>query len=172
MTISHSIRIHIIWIGTVQICIVWSMSIQFACLNFALIQSLVMQSLSIQSVSIQSVSIQSVSIFISDVLSRVFDLSWLLVKQRHKVGHMNSHNQINPCHYCHYVNSYIQMNSCLCVNSYNQMNSCFCVNSYNQINVSIFHRVKVSKIGTVSIDWHLHCIKGGVPDPILEPEGL
>ncbi len=33
-----------------------------------------------------------------------------------------------------YVNSYIQMNSCLCVNSYNQMNSHHCVNSYNQMN--------------------------------------
>ncbi len=41
-----------------------------------------------------------------------------------------------------------------------------------ELNVSIFHRVKVSKIGTVSIDRRLHCIKGGIPDLILEPEGL
>ncbi len=25
------------------------------------------------------------------------------LEQRHKVGHMNSHNQMNSCHYCHYV---------------------------------------------------------------------
>ncbi len=48
------------------------------------------------------------------------------LEQRHNVGHMNSHNQMNSCHYCHYVNSYIQTNSCLCVNSYNQMNSHHC----------------------------------------------
>ncbi len=27
------------------------------------------------------------------------------------MGHMNSHDQMNSCHYRHYVNSYIQMNS-------------------------------------------------------------
>jgi hypothetical protein len=25
------------------------------------------------------------------------------LEQRHKVGHMNSHNQMNSCHYCYYV---------------------------------------------------------------------
>ncbi len=25
------------------------------------------------------------------------------LEQRHKVGHMNSHNQMNPCYYCCYV---------------------------------------------------------------------
>jgi hypothetical protein len=41
-----------------------------------------------------------------------------------------------------------------------------------ELNVSVLNRVKVSKIGTVSIDWCLHRIERGVPDPILEPEGL
>ncbi len=37
---------------------------------------------------------------------------------------------------------------------------------------SILNRVKVSKIGTVGIDQQLHHIERGVPDSILEPEGL
>ncbi len=38
--------------------------------------------------------------------------------------------------------------------------------------ISILNRVKVSKIGMVSIDWRLHRIKRGVFDYILKPEGL
>ncbi len=38
--------------------------------------------------------------------------------------------------------------------------------------ISILNRVKVSKIGMVSIDQCLHRIKRGVLDSILEPEGL
>jgi hypothetical protein len=38
--------------------------------------------------------------------------------------------------------------------------------------ISVLNRVNVSKIGTVSIDQRLHRIERGVPDSILEPEGL
>ncbi len=38
--------------------------------------------------------------------------------------------------------------------------------------ISILFRVKVSKIGTVCIDQCLHCIERGVPNSVLEPEGL
>jgi hypothetical protein len=38
--------------------------------------------------------------------------------------------------------------------------------------ISILNRVKISKIGTVSIDQRLHCIERGVLDSILKPEGL
>jgi hypothetical protein len=38
--------------------------------------------------------------------------------------------------------------------------------------INILNRVKVSKIGMVSIDQHLHRIKRGVLDSILKPEGL
>ncbi len=38
--------------------------------------------------------------------------------------------------------------------------------------ISILNRVRVSKIGTVSIDQCLHLIKRGVLDSILKPEGL
>ncbi len=41
-----------------------------------------------------------------------------------------------------------------------------------EFHISVFHRVKVIKIGTVSIDSRLHCIERGIPDPILEPESL
>jgi hypothetical protein len=41
-----------------------------------------------------------------------------------------------------------------------------------EFHISILNRVKVSKIGMVSIDWRLHSIERGVPDSILEPEGL
>jgi hypothetical protein len=40
-----------------------------------------------------------------------------------------------------------------------------------ELNVSVFHRVLVSKIGMVGNNQRLHRIKRGVPDPILEPEG-
>jgi hypothetical protein len=38
--------------------------------------------------------------------------------------------------------------------------------------ISILNRVKVSKIGLVSIDQRLHHIERGVLDSILDPEGL
>jgi hypothetical protein len=38
--------------------------------------------------------------------------------------------------------------------------------------ISVLNIVKVSKIGTVNIDWCLHHIKRGVFDSILEPKGL
>ncbi len=41
-----------------------------------------------------------------------------------------------------------------------------------KLNISVFHRVKVSKVSTVGVNQRLHGIKRGVPDPILEPEGL
>ncbi len=41
-----------------------------------------------------------------------------------------------------------------------------------KLNISIFHRVKVSKVSMVGINQRLRGIKRGVPDPILEPEGL
>jgi hypothetical protein len=75
MTISHSIQIHIIWIGTVQIRIIQSVYMQFACIKFALLQFLVMQSASVQSEFIQSVFIQSVFI------QSVSYLTWLSVKK-------------------------------------------------------------------------------------------
>ncbi len=41
-----------------------------------------------------------------------------------------------------------------------------------ELNLTLFRRVKVSNIGMVGADRRLHHIKRGVPDPILEPEGL
>jgi hypothetical protein len=38
--------------------------------------------------------------------------------------------------------------------------------------ISVLNRVKVSKIGMVRIDWRLHSIERGVPDSLLESEGL
>jgi hypothetical protein len=38
--------------------------------------------------------------------------------------------------------------------------------------ISVLNRVKVSKISTACIDWHLHRIERGVLDSFLEPEGL
>jgi hypothetical protein len=41
-----------------------------------------------------------------------------------------------------------------------------------EFHISVLNKVTVSEIGTVSIAWHLHSIERGVPDSLLEPEGL
>jgi hypothetical protein len=41
-----------------------------------------------------------------------------------------------------------------------------------KLNISLFHRVKVSKVSMVGVNQRLHGIKRGVPNPVLEPEGL
>jgi hypothetical protein len=41
-----------------------------------------------------------------------------------------------------------------------------------EFHISILNRVKVSNIGFISIDCRLHSIERGVPDSLLELEGL
>ncbi len=107
------------------------------CINTILSKAICIYNLYLYNLYLYSLYLDSSLMYCQEYL--IYHDHWsshlvLHLEQRHTVGHMNSHNQINSCHYCHYVNSYIQMNSCLCVNSYKQMSSHHCVNSYNQMN--------------------------------------
>ncbi len=69
------------------------------------------------------------------------------LEQRHKMGHMNFHNQMNSCHYHNYVNSYIQMNSLHYVRIYSSYEFMLCWCNSLFVGVLIF--------------LHLWCSEGG-----------